>query len=283
MPYGWMLCGCFSFAWMSHFAHALGPTCDWRIVALARGLLAFCFALTLARLSGAKLVLWRPGILWLRSFAGSLSLLCTFFALTRLRTSEVLTLTNTFPIWVAILSWPLLQVRPSLTVWLAAGCGVLGILLIQQPHFEASPGARLAVPLALLAALTSAVAMLGLHRLQGLHPWAIVVHFSGVATLAVLGACLFGPPLPTEQLIDPRHLLLLLGVGATATIGQLCLTHAFTTGQPAKVSVVGLTQIVFAMGLDLLFGGSPFTATTLAGIGLVMAPTAWVMTERAGH
>src|SRR5262249_3520544 len=129
-PYAWMLVGCISFAWMSKFAHLLGATCDWRIVALARSSLAFTFALALALLSGASLVVWRPGILWLRSCAGSLSLLCTFFALTRLPTSEVLTLTNTFPIWVALLSWPLLRERPSLAVWLAAGCGVLGIVLI---------------------------------------------------------------------------------------------------------------------------------------------------------
>jgi drug/metabolite transporter (DMT)-like permease len=276
-PYAWMLGGCFAFAWMSEFAHQLGPTCDWRIVALGRSLLAFTFALGLARASGARLVFRDPPVLWLRSVCGSLSLLCTFFALSHLRTSEVLTLTNTFPIWVALLSWPILRVRPSAAVWLAAACGVAGIALIQQPHFEAVPGARLAVPLALVAAFTSAVAMLGLHRLKGLDPLAIVVHFSGVATLFVLGAWFVGGPPDLTPLLDGRHLGLLVGVGATATLGQVCLTRAFTSGQPARVSVIGLTQIVFAMGLDLAFDGSPFNATTLAGIGLVVAPTAWVM------
>ena len=66
-------------------------------------------------------------------------------------------------------------------------------------------------------------------------------------------------------------------VGATATVGQLCLTHAFTAGQPAKVSVVGLAQVVIAVGLDLVFEHSVFDATKLAGIGLVMVPTAWVV------
>ncbi len=276
-----MLCGCFSFAWMSSFAHLLGQDCDWRIVALARSLLAFVFALTLARLAGARLVFCRPRILWLRSCAGSLSLLCCFFALTQLPTSEVLTLTNTFPIWVAILSWPLLREKPSASVWVAALCGVAGILLIQQPKGDASSGARIAVPLALFAAFTSAVAMLGLHRLKELDPWAIVVHFSGVATAFVLGAWLFGPRPPVEQMLDGRVALLLLGIGATATLGQWCLTRAFTSGEPAKVSVVGLTQIVFALGLDLLLANTTFNPTTLAGIGLVLAPTAWVMAARA--
>jgi drug/metabolite transporter (DMT)-like permease len=272
-----MLCGCFSFAWMSHFGHTLGPTCDWRIIALARSFLAFSLALTLAWLAGARLVVWKPGILWVRSCAGSISLLCTFFALTRLRTSEVLTLTNTFPIWVALLSWPLLRERPSLSVCVAAGCGVLGIVLMQQPHFESTPGMRLATPLALMAALSSAVAMLGLHRLAGYNPWAIVVHFSGVATLFVTAACFTGKRPDFGPVVEGETLLLLAGVGATATIGQLCLTRAFTQGVPGRVSVVGLTQVVFAMGLDLMFDTSPFSAATLAGIGLVVAPTAWVM------
>jgi drug/metabolite transporter (DMT)-like permease len=235
----------------------------------------------MARLTGAELVLFKPRVLWLRSIAGSISLLCTFYALTQVRPSEVLTLTNTFPIWVAILSWPLLRIRPGLSVWLAAGCGVLGVIVMQQPHLEASGwGQRLAAPLALFAAFTSAVAMLGLHRLKDLHPWAIVAHFSGVATIFVLVACFVGGPVPAEQILDPRIGSRLLAVGVTATLGQLCLTRAFTLGEPSRVSVVGLTQIVFAIGLDVLFDGVPFDLMTLAGIALVMAPTAWVMADR---
>jgi drug/metabolite transporter (DMT)-like permease len=278
-----MLCGCFSLAWMVQLAHLLSNDCDWRVVALARSGLAFLFALGLARLSGANLVLWRPGALWLRGCASSLSLLCTFFALAQLPTSEVLTLTNTFPIWVALLSWPLLRVRPSLSVWLAAACGVLGVVLIQSPHIEGAGGGTSAVMLSLTAALTSAIAMLGLHRLKGLNPWAIVVHYSGVATLFVLCSWAIGDPPPLTALGDRTTLLLLLGIGVTATLGQLCVTQAFTAGPPARVSVVGLMQIVFAMGLDVLFEEPTMQAATLAGIGLVLAPTAWMMAGKAAE
>ena len=43
----------------------------------------------------------------------------------------------------------------------------------------------------------------------------------------------------------------MLGVGVTATFGQMCLTRAFTAGDPAKVSVICLTQVVFAFALHL--------------------------------
>jgi drug/metabolite transporter (DMT)-like permease len=280
-PYLWMLCSCFCFAWMSSLASSLSQdrACDWRLIALVRCSLALLFAILLARLTGARLVFRRPGILWVRSLAGSLSMVCTFYAFSRLRSSEVLTLTNTFPIWVAVLSWPLFRERPPPSVWPAAACGLAGVVLIQQPHFE---GANLAIPLALFAAISSAVAMLGLHHLRGVQTTAIVAHFSGVATLFALGACFVGAPPRLEQLTEGWNLPLLLGVGLTATVGQVFLTLAFSAGPPAKVSVVGLTQIAFAMALELLLGGPAFSPLTLAGIGLVMAPTAWMMAARSG-
>jgi len=280
-PYAWMLLGCFALAWMGQFAHLLRESCDWRVTALARSGLAFGFALGFARLSGAPLVLWRPRALWLRGCASSLSLLCTFFALSRLPTSEVLTLTNTVPIWVAFLSWPLLGVRPSASVWLAAGCGVIGVALIQAPHQNGEPQVTPAAALALSAALTSAIAMLGLHRLKGLNSWAIVTHYSGVATLFVLGSWAVAGMPELAPLCETKTLLLLLGVGATATLGQLCVTRAFTAGPPAQVAVVGLMQIVFALGLDLLFHGPFLPLESLLGIALVLAPTAWVMAGNA--
>jgi hypothetical protein len=57
--------------------------------------------------------------------------------------------------------------------------------------------------LALVAAFTSAVAMLGLNRLQGVHPWAVVAHFSGVATAFVLAGWMVGGVPPLDTLRDP--------------------------------------------------------------------------------
>jgi len=279
-PYLWMLAGCFFTAWMSQFAHLLKESCDWRVTALARSSLAFVFALGLARLVGARLAFSRPGALWLRSCASSMSLLCMFFALTRIPTSEVLTLTNTFPIWVAFLSWPLLRMRPTVAAWVAAGCGVCGVALIQSPHFQTDASATPAIALSLTAALTSAIAMLGLHRLKGLSPWAIVVHYSGVATVFVLASWAVGGVPDLTVLQHGPTLLLLLGVGVMATLGQVCITMAFTSGPPVGISVVGLMQIVFALGLDVLFYGPNFQAGTLAGITLVLAPTAWMLAGR---
>jgi drug/metabolite transporter (DMT)-like permease len=281
LPYLWMLLGSFAFAWMATLSHALGHLCDWRITALARSGLVFLFALVLARAAGVPLVFRRPGVLWVRSLAGSVSLVCTFYAQSRLPPPELLTLTSTFPIWVTFLSWPLLRERPSAGVWLSAVTGVVGVVVLhgQGGHLRGDPTAA---ALAFVASFCTAVAMLGLHRLQDLNTLAIVVHFSGVA-FVFCTATLFlapGPPGWAEALA-PGTFLRLLGVGVAATVGQFFLTRAFAAGPPAKVSVVGLTQIVFAMGLEVLLRDRSFDLSTLVGIGLVVAPTAWVMAGRA--
>jgi drug/metabolite transporter (DMT)-like permease len=273
-----MLCGSFSFAVMGCLAHALGPYCDWPLIALARSVLPLVLALLLASAAGARLVFWRPRVLWLRSIAGSCSLLCTFFALARLPVSDVLTLTNMFPLWVALLSWPLLKEVPTVGVWLSSILGVAGVVLIQQPHFAEGNYATLA---ALVASVSTAVAMLGLHRLNGIDARAIVAHFSGVALLfSAVAVFLFARPAPPYTMLTGPILLMLAAIGVTATIGQLFLTKAFVAGPPGKVALVGLSQIVFGMILEVLLTERTFQPLTLLGIALVVAPTAWVMVTR---
>lgn len=273
-----MLLGSAAFATMGTLASSLKTSCDWQAIAFIRAFLAFVFAASLAMMAGAQLVLWRPVVLWGRSIAGSISMVCTFYALQHLPISDVFTVTNMFPIWVAILSWPVMGEVPSASVWVSAACGVVGVGLIQQPHFAEG---NFALLIALLASFATAFAMLGLHQLYFLDTRAVVAHFSGVASL-FCGASffLFERSQPVHNIVAGRSLVMLLGVGLTATVGQLCLTKAFTTGAPAKVSVVGLTQIVFAMIYDVVLWQQSFEPIKLAGMVLVIAPTAWLLTHR---
>jgi drug/metabolite transporter (DMT)-like permease len=279
-PYLWMLSGNVAFALMAAMASVAGQSCDWRVVALARAALACLFAIVMARAAGARLVFWKPGILWIRSFAGSLSLLCTFYSLTRLElpVSEVLTITNIFPVWVAILSWPVLGEVPSWGVWASVLSGVAGVALIQQPHFAAG---RFAVLVPVAASVCTAVAMMGLHQLHGVDARAVVAHFSGVAAVCCLIVLMVGrPDKDLANTFIGYTPLQLVGVGASATLGQLCLTHAFASGAPAKVSVVGLTQIIFSLMIDVaVFHVSfdlsrPANQIKVVGMALILVPTA---------
>jgi drug/metabolite transporter (DMT)-like permease len=275
-----MACGSLAFAVMGTLAHLLRSDCDWRVIALARSGVALAGAAVLARAAGARLVFWRPRILWLRSIAGSFSLIGTFYALTRLPVSDVLTLTQLFPVWVALLSWPMLGERPGCGVWLAVASGLAGAALIQQPHFAERNFASL---VALGSSVSTAVAMLGLHQLHGIDHRAVVVHFSGVAVLFGGAMFLLLGPGPAPVALPRGHgLAMLLAVGAAATVGQLFLTRAFAAGPPARVSVVGLTQVAFALAIDVCLLGEGLDWRKLLGVGLVLAPAAWLMAVRRG-
>src|SRR5215467_8254853 len=137
LPYLWMLSGAASFAVMAVLAVSLKDQVDWQWIAIARTGLAMTFAAMMALAARKQLVFLRPRKLWMRSIAGSISLICGFYAMTHYPVSEVLTLTNMFPLWVAVLSLPLLGEWPSLDIWPAVLIGLLGVALIQQPRVDA--------------------------------------------------------------------------------------------------------------------------------------------------
>lgn len=280
-PYLLMLCGSFSFTIMAVLVHDLvqvSRVCDWQTTAFLRAGLVALFAALKAKVAGIRLV-WKPARLWVRSVAGSCSMVCTFYAFGQLPTADVITLTNTFPLWVALLAWPLYGQRPSRAILVAIALGIVGVALVEQPHFAQR---NWGVAAALAAALFTAVAMLGLHALKGIDPTAVVVHFSTVATVVcAIVLLLTSHEQNWWRLGEGSAWIKLLGMGLAALIGQIFLTLAFVGGAPAAVSVVGLTQIVFALAFDAWLFGHPVDILALLGTALVIAPTAWILAHPA--
>jgi drug/metabolite transporter (DMT)-like permease len=273
--YLFMLAGALAFAVMGALGHLAGERCDWQIVALARASVAFVFTAGLAIATGARLVLLRPAVLWMRSVAGGVGVIFAFYALTHLPISTAITLSNTVPVWVTLLAWPVLGQRPGGRVWAAIAVGLAGIVLIQKPE---AAGDRLAAALAVGNALTTSISMIGLNRLAGVDARAVVTHFSGVATVfTLLFILLAGGRADFSALGDKTTLLLLFGVGLCGALAQLAMTKAFAAGAPSRVAVVGLTQVVFALLFDLLLWHRRFDALVILGIALVVAPSAWLM------
>ncbi len=279
-PAFWMLYGAFAFAAMGAITSALGTRCDWLVIAWVRVVIMFATTLLLARSAGVRLVVLRPTSLWLRSLAGSLSLVCNFFAMTRLPLGDVLTLTNTYPLWIVVLSALLLRQPPSVAEALGVVSGLLGVVLIQRPDLS---GDHLASFVALTGSVATAVAMLGLHRLKDVDARAVVAHFSGVACLVAGSWLALRWEEGTIGVIRPdlATFAMLLGVGTTGTVGQFYLTKAYAAGAPARVAAISLTQVLFGMVFDVAIWGRTMTPLGLAGFILVLAPTAW-LTGRGG-
>ena len=157
--------------------------------------------------------------------------------------------------------------------------GVLGVVLIQRPYLSGQ--GNLAVLAALLGSVTTAIAMLGLHRLRDVDARAVVAHFSGLATVVLSIWLCMHPVITTSSHLGMTTSAMLLGVGLTGTAGQVLLTKAFAAGSPSRISVLSLTQVVFAMAYDVMIEGRVLGPSTLLGFLLVLAPTAWITLSSA--
>ncbi len=278
-----MLVGSIFFAIMALLAESLKEQFSYPWITMVRSGVATVLAITLAIAAGAKLVFLKPTTLWVRSISGWASMICGFYAMTHYDVEIVLALTNMYPLWVAIFSWPLLGVLPSGKTWIALTISCLGMWLVYAssiatntlPSSFSTP--KTAIPMAILAGMLSGVALINLHRVKHIDTRAVVAHFSGVATTCSLVVWLVVPVSAPIRLIDSASIVRLIGVGLAATVGQLCLTKAFASGSPARVSVVGLSQVVVAALVKWLMEQRVPTAGSIFGMTLVVASTIWVI------
>ena len=278
-----MLVGSIFFAFMALLAESLKEHFSYPWITTVRSGVATVLAITLALSAGARLVFLKPVTLWIRSLSGWASMICGFYAITHYDVEIVLALTNMYPLWVAILSWPLLGILPSKKTWIALVISCLGmwivyassIVAITSPSNFSTP--KTAIPMAILAGMLSGVALINLHRVRHIDTRAIVAHFSGVATACSLVVWLLVPVSPPTRPIDFVSVMRLIGIGLAATVGQLCLTKAFSTGSPARVSVVGLSQVVVAALAKWFMEQRIPTTGSIIGMTLVVASTIWVI------
>jgi drug/metabolite transporter (DMT)-like permease len=277
-PYLWILISGFAFSWMATFAPLAGQGCSWQVVAIVRCAIPLVLIAVWAKWDGVKLTLWGSPVLWMRSLAGSCSLVGTFYVFgTGMPLTDIFTISNTFPIWVALLSWPMLGKMPSGIVWLSILSSIAGVALIQGAQLQEG---NLTVLVVVAVSIFTAIAMMGLNRLKHLDPRAVVVHFSATALVfAILSYFIFPTETPPAS-FDWTHLLELLAVGVSASVGQYFLTRAFTAGDPARVSVASLSQFVMILFLDTLVLNHPLDPHKLWGIPLILGPTIWLMTRR---
>lgn len=252
------------FAIMNACAKVASRQIPFLEVAATRALVGLPLLLVYARRRGSPLRVQNRPVALLRVVAGTVSMALTFYSLSVSPLAEASALLNLTPLFVALLGvlWLGERIRPLVGACLAAG--LLGALMIFQPrwgHLDLGGAA------ALVASLTSAVAMISLRRLGATEsPVAVVFVFltgSGLA-LGLLA-------LPSLVAPSPREALLMLGAGLSATVGQLAMTRAYALDVAARVGGMNYLNIVASLLLAAaLFGERP-GPLALAGIALILA------------
>jgi drug/metabolite transporter (DMT)-like permease len=212
---------------------------------------------------------------WRLHLARSALLLCSllgyFFALTQLPLVQAVTISYLAPIFVAVLAIPVLNERPTGSIWLALAAGLGGVLISILPELRASlSGAQgshlLGMASAAAAAVSFAGVMLLARRQSGLDSIWTILLVQSLLPLLLLAA----PALWRWRAIQTGDIAMILLAGGLGTLGLLCLTYAFTRLEASRVAPLEYSGLVWATVLGyLLFGELP-TLTTVASAVLIV-------------
>ncbi len=132
-----MISAAFSFATMVAITHALGSRCDWLAIAARCARLFMLVTTILIVLASGAAGGVAAGDALDSGLAGSFSLVCSFYASTRLPVGDFITLANTYPLWIVVLAWILGRRHRRGGDVLRIACASTGVALIGGPHFSA--------------------------------------------------------------------------------------------------------------------------------------------------
>ena len=191
--------------------------------------------------------------LFLRSFCGTIGIVCNFYAIDHLLVADASILNKLSPFFAIIFSFLLLKekIRPAQAACVALA--FIGCLFVVKPGFQnaALVPALIGVCGGLGAGIAyTMVRVLGTHGVKG--P-VIVFYFSFFSCLSVVPWMLFHfTPMSMKQLVT------LLMAGLFAAGGQFTITAAYTYAPAGKISIFDYSQIIFATMLGfVLFGEIP--------------------------
>ena len=207
----------------------------------------------------------------LRSALLLLSLIGYFHALTQLPLALAVTISYLAPIFVAVLSVPVLKEKPSSAIWLALGAGILGVSFSVWPEFAAgldgiSAARLIGMASAAAAAFAFAGVLLMARRMANRDSiWTILLIQSLLPLLLLaVPAALTWKPVPTSDIA------LILLAGSLGTLGLLGITWAFTHLEASRLAPMEYTSFVWAALLGYLLFGEVPTLTTAASATLII-------------
>ncbi|KKW67432.1 membrane protein [Lampropedia cohaerens] len=259
----WMVLGAFLFASMGACVKLASADFSAAEQVFYRGLIGIVLLALLARRQRISLATRHPGMHAWRSLVGVMSLGAWFYSIGHLPLPSAMTLNYMSSIWIGIfvIASGLLHWRPSpqtprpplhgpllLTILL----GFVGVVLMLRPSFAAEQS--FAATVGLISGMFAALAYMQVVVLAraGEPETRVVFYFAvGGALAGGIAMCFTG----MHSLWTPAALWL-LPMGLFATLGQLCMTHAYSTAaSPRNTLVVASLQysgIVFASGYGLL-------------------------------
>ena len=219
-----------------------------------------------------------PGFLrtrhpWLQLARGILIVIATiafFSALRFLPLAEASAISFLAPLFIVLLSGPLLGEKVSRQRWIGVAAGFAGILLVTRPGSAAFQPATL---LMLVMALSNAVYQILTRKLTGESVYTTLVHSAlpGAVVFTLLLPFLAPHPLPNFG-----DSLLFLALGVFAGLGHWLMISAFLRAQASQLSPFTYLQMAWPLLFGwLLFGQFP-DSVSIAGMSVIVAAGIWL-------
>ncbi len=215
-----------------------------------------------------------------RGLIGSTGMFCGFAALALLPLPDAVAIGYAAPLIVVALAAVVLKEKIRMYRWSAVVVGLVGVLIMISPHFQANdiarglgPGPTLGAALALLGAFCSAGATIEIRRLtETENTGAIVFYFMLLTTCLGLATSLFGWRMP-----DRTDAALLLLMGVLGGLGQIMLTQAYRYAETSLIAPFEYTTMIWAVAVGwILFDELPVPAIVI-GSAIVVAAGLFVI------
>lgn len=190
---------------------------------------------------------WRDP--FLRSFFGTMGLICNFYAVDRLAIADANILNKLSPFFAIIMSYFILKEKANKTEWLCVVVAFIGALFVVKPSMDMQ---FVNAMIGMLGGFGAGVAYTFVRKLgkAGERGPVIVMCFSVFSCIVTAPFLIIGAkPMSLYQIV------MLLLAGAAATGGQLSITKAYTKAPAKEISVFDYSQVVFAAALGLVFLG----------------------------
>jgi drug/metabolite transporter (DMT)-like permease len=203
-------------------------------------------------------------LLFLRGLLGGAALLLSFYAVSKMKLSEVSILLQTTPIFVVIFAKMFLKEQLPKSFYLLMLLSICGVLFVIKPSFN-SIGSIPAM-LALLSAILASAAYVCIKSLRKTHSTQIVVLYFTMAAMLV------PIPLMWNNFVIPglRDSIFLFVLGITATAGQFFMTKAYGVEKAGVVSMVNYTTVFFNMFWDIVIWSALLDLGSIVGGTLIL-------------